>query len=139
MKKKKIFPNKRVKALTLMEVLIALVIIGILTLMVLPNHSSTIAKAKSVEAKLQLEHLLSLQKEYFYTHSKYASDLSDLGFEQQKLITSGGNANYQIEVTASTPSAFKAKAVAVVDFDQDGAYNIWEIDQDKNMVETTKD
>lgn len=131
--------NHRFKALTLMEVLIALVIIGILTLMVLPNHSSTIAKAKAVEAKLQLEHLYSLEKEHFYTYSKYSQDASDLGFEQQRLVTNGGNANYLIEIVHSNPGGFTARATAVVDFDQDGTFNTWEIDQDKNLKETSKD
>jgi len=27
----------------------------------------------------------------------------------------------------------------VVDFDGDGEYNVWEIDQDKNLKETVKD
>jgi type IV pilus assembly protein PilE len=139
MKKSKKIPKGRLKALTLMEVLIALVIIGILTLMVLPNHNSTIAKAKAVEAKLQLEHLLSLEKEYFYTYSKYTSDPGDIGFEQQKLVTGGGNANYQVEIISATPGAFKARATAVVDFDQDGTFNTWEIDQEKNLTEVTKD
>lgn len=138
MKEKKI-KSKRLKALTLMEVLIALVIIGILTLMVLPNHNGTITKAKAVEAKLQLEYLYSLQKEYFYTHSKYCPDNLDLGFEQQKLVTSGGNANYQVEITNASPSNFSARATSVVDFDQDGTFNVWEIDQEKNLQEVTKD
>jgi type IV pilus assembly protein PilE len=137
--KKQLTHPKRFKALTLMEVLIALVIIGILTLMVLPNHNSTIAKAKAVEAKLQLEHLYSLQKEYFYTYSKYTANDDDLGFEQQKLVTGGGNANYRIEVVNAAPSGFKARATAVVDFDQDGTFNVWEIDHEKNLSEVTKD
>lgn len=135
----KINRDMTLKALTLMEVLIALVIIGILTLMVLPNHSSTIAKAKAVEAKLQLEHLYSLQKEYFYTYSKYTSDTDALGFEQQRLVTSGGGANYVIEIVNASPSTFTARATSVVDFDQDGNFNIWEIDQEKALKETTKD
>ena len=137
--KMKLEKNMRFSALTLMEVLIALVIIGILTLMVLPNHSATIAKAKAVEAKLQLEHLYSLQKEYFYTYSKYTSDLDELGFEQQRLVTNGGAANYSIEIVNAGPSNFVARATAVVDFDQDGNFNVWEVDQEKGMHETTKD
>ena len=34
---------------------------------------------------------------------------------------------------------FKARATAVVDFDRDGTYDIWEIDQDKNLRQIVKD
>ena len=36
-------------------------------------------------------------------------------------------------------NGFKAQAVSVVDFDKDGVFNVWEIDQDKNLKETVKD
>lgn len=131
--------NGMVKALTLMEVLIALVIIGILVLMVLPNHSNTISKAKAVEAKLQLEHAYNLQRENFYSRSKYSADLEELGFEQEKLATSGGSANYLIEIVKANSNSFIVRATSVVDFDQDGVFNIWEMDQDKNLREIEKD
>lgn len=34
---------------------------------------------------------------------------------------------------------FRATATAVVDFDGDGTYNVWEINQDKELKETVKD
>lgn len=71
--------------------------------------------------------------------SRYTDDLEEIGFEQQKLVTDGGNANYLIEVTDVSESGFKARATSVVDFDKDGDYNTWEIDQDKHLVEIVKD
>jgi type IV pilus assembly protein PilE len=139
LKRKNKFLTKKVKGLTLMEMLVTLAIIGILVLAAMPMLMPLISKAKSTEAQLQLEHVHNMEKTYFYLHSKYSSDLVEIGFEQAKLTSQGGNANYQIEVVNATNTTFKAKATATTDFDGDGVFNIWEIDQDKNLKEVTPD
>jgi type IV pilus assembly protein PilE len=131
--------RSKVKALSLVEILVVLVIIGILVLIALPNLMPLISKAKSTEAKMQLEHLHTLEKTYFFSNSKYTNDFAALDFEQEKLVSDGGKANYRIEVVEASTATFKAKATAVVDFDGDGTFNVWEIDQDKNLLEVTKD
>lgn len=130
---------KKVKAFTLQELLIVLVIIGILVLIALPNLMPLISKAKSTEAQLQLSHVYTLEKNYFYMYSKYTDELKDIGFEQAKLVTDDGNANYRLEVEVANATEFKIKAVSVTDFDGDGVYNVWEINQDKKLVEVIKD
>src|ERR1700744_1495414 len=129
--------QKRVKAYTLTEILVVLVIIGILVLLALPNLLPLITKAKSTEAKLQLGHLQTLEKNYFYEHSKYSKDLTEIGFIQEKLSTDSkdGRANYRIEITDATNTTFTAKATAVVDFNGNGIFNVWQVDQDKNLRE----
>ena len=129
----------KVKAYTLSELLVVLVIIGILILIALPNLMPLISRAKATEAKMQLTHLQNLEKNYFYMYSKYSIDFNELGFEQEKLITEGGNANYKIEILEASMTQFKAQATAIADFDGDGAFNVWAIDQDKKLVEVTKD
>jgi len=129
----------KVKAYTLSELLVVLVIIGILILIALPNLMPLISRAKATEAKMQLTHLQNLEKNYFYMYSKYSTDFNELGFEQEKLVTEGGNANYKIEILEASMTQFKARATAIADFDGDGAFNVWEIDQDKKLVEVTKD
>ncbi|CCZ08360.1 MULTISPECIES: type IV pilin protein [Culturomica] len=136
---KSIRAKSELKAFSLPELLVVLVIIGILVLIALPNLMPLISKAKSTEAQQQLVFLHTLEKTHFYMHSRYSASLEELGFEQQKLVTDGGSANYRIEVTEASEKGFKAKATAVVDFDGDGTYNVWEIDQDKNLKEVTKD
>ncbi|WP_426672067.1 type IV pilin protein [Mucilaginibacter sp. McL0603] len=133
--------KKRVNAYTLTEILVVLVIIGILVLLALPNLLPLITKAKSTEAKLQLEHLQTLEKNYFYEHSKYSKDLTEIGFVQEKLSADSkdGRANYRIEITNATNITFSGRATAVVDFNGNGTYNVWEIDQDKTLKEVTPD
>lgn len=130
---------KKTKAFTLTELLVVLVIIGILVLLALPSLMPLISKAKSTEAQLQLEHIHTLEKSYFFLHSKYSSDFDEIGFEHSKLVSDGGTANYKIEITESSMSSFKALATAIVDFDGDGVFNVWEINQEKQLKEVVKD
>ncbi|WP_121810196.1 type IV pilin protein [Mucilaginibacter kameinonensis] len=141
MKLPKLKSQKRLQAYTLTEILVVLVIIGILVLLVLPNLLPLITKAKSTEAKLQLNHLQVLEKNYFYEHSKYSKDLVEIGFIQEKLSTEGkdAKANYRIEITDASNNGFTARATSVVDFNGNGTFNVWQIDQDKNLKEVTPD
>lgn len=139
MKKTWTHNNLRLRAFTLTELLVVLVIIGILVLLALPKLMPLISKARSTEAKLQLEHLHTLQKSYFYLHSKYTDNLEEIGFEHEKLVSDGGAANYRIEIVEATNATFKAMATAITDFDADGVFNVWEIDHEKNLVEVEKD
>jgi len=131
--------KKKIPAYTLNELLVVLIIIGILILLALPALMPLISKAKATEAKLQLAHLHTLEKTYFYTYSKYTDDMEALGFEQEKLVTEGGQANYLIEIIQVNATRYKARATAVVDFDADGNFNVWEIDDEKKLREVTKD
>lgn len=133
--------HAKVPAYTLTEILVVLVIIGILVLLALPNLMPLITKAKTTEAKMQLQHTHALEKSFFYEHSKYSSELNEIGFTQEKLSTDGkdGRANYRIEIVSATSNSFVARATAVIDFDGDGTFNVWEIDQGKNLKETVQD
>lgn len=131
--------KKKLNAFSLPELLVALVIIGILVLIALPNLMPLISRAKSVEAQQQLIFLHTLEKSHYYVHSRYSLSLEEVGFEQQTLTTEGGNANYKIEIIEATEKSFRATATAVVDFNGNGSYNVWEINQDKELRETVKD
>jgi type IV pilus assembly protein PilE len=131
--------DKKLKAFTLAELMVVLAIIGILVLMALPALLPLISKTKALEAQLQLKHVLQLEKSYFYVNSKYSNSIDDIGFEQAKLVTQEGHANYKIEIVEASARSFKAKATSVTDFDQDGTFNVWEMDSNENLKEVVKD
>jgi type IV pilus assembly protein PilE len=131
--------QKKLKAFTLIELLTVLMIVGGLVAMAVVNLMPIVSKAKSTEAQLQLEHVFTLEKSFFYMHSKYSADLKDISYEPAKLVTEDGNANYRLEITQASNAGFKAIATSVTDFDGDGVFNVWEIDHDKHIKEVTPD
>ena len=129
----------KVKGMTLIELLLVLALIGILLSMAVPKLMPLIGRTKSLEALMLLKHVLNLEKNYFYINSKYSNSLEDLGFEQSKLVTEDGKANYKIEIVDANTKSFTVKALAVTDFDQDGQLNVWQINQDEEIKEIIKD
>ena len=136
---KKTYLKKKLPAWSLQEMLVVMGIVGLLFLVAMPLVEPLFNKARSMEAKTQLSHLFTLQRSYYYEHSKYSSELHNIGFEQAKLKTEEGQANYRIEIVEASATGFKGRATAVIDFDNDGTYSVWEIDENQNLQEITPD
>ena len=136
--RKKIFLYK-VKATTLFELMVVMLILGILASYAVPEFTPLISKAKSQEAKAQLKFISNLEKQYFFINSKYSIDLDEIDFIEPKSVKDGGTANYQYEIIEASTTNFTARAEAVVDFDGDGVFNVWEINQDGAPKEVVKD
>ncbi len=130
---------KKLPAYNLQEVLIVLVIIGILLLLALPNLMPLISKTKSVEAQTQLKFIYNSQTTYRYMYSKYSPDLNEIDFEAPKTVNENGTSNYSYEILSATNNSFKAKATAITDFDGDGVFNVWEIDENGTPKQIIKD
>lgn len=138
MKKKSLLFNK-IPAYNLQELMVTLVIIGILVLIALPSLMPLISRAKSIEAQNQLKHLYNTERQYFFMYSKYSNDINEIDFEVPKISNEGGTANYTYEIIEASSNTFKARATAIADFDGDGVYNVWEINQDQQLKEIVKD
>ncbi len=129
----------RTKAFSLQEVLIVLLIIGVFMLIALPNLMPLVVKAKSIEAQMQLKYIYNNQTSYRYLYSKYTTDLYELDFEAPKTVRENGTSNYTYEVLSASSTSFTARATAITDFDGDGVFNVWEIDQDGTPKQIVKD
>jgi type IV pilus assembly protein PilE len=130
---------KKTPSFNLQETLIVLAIIGILLLIALPNLMPLISKAKSIEAQTQLKAIYNSEKQYYFMYSKYSSDFNELDFETPKTVKQNGSANYEYEIIQSSNTDFKARATAVTDFNGDGIFNVWEVDNNGNPTQVTKD
>lgn len=130
---------RKLNAFSLAEILIVLAIMGIMVMLVVPNQAGVASRAKSLEAQQELKMIYNLQYAHFLQFSKYSNDLQAINYIPHKLITSGGTANYEISISESDVTGFKARAQAVVDFNGDGKMNIWEIDQDGTLKEVQVD
>jgi len=130
---------KETGGFSITELLVVLVIIGVLVLLALPRLMPVVTKAKTTEAKLNLKQVYMLQKSFKYENDKYSSDLNQIGFEQEKLVSEGGPARYKIEIIEAELNSFRATATSIVDFDNDGTFNVWEVNQNGQIKEVTPD
>jgi type IV pilus assembly protein PilE len=137
MKKRHIHFNSHGFSLT--ELMVVLVIIGVLVLLALPKLLPLVTKAKTTEAKLMLKQVLTLEQSYKFENDRYSSSLTDIGFEQTKLISEGGQARYKIEVVSADEKSFVAIATSTVDFNNNGTFNVWEADQTGAIREKVPD
>ena len=124
---------------SLTELMIVLVIIGVLVLLALPKLLPLVTRAKTTEAKLMLKQIYTLEQSYKFEHDHYSTALSDIGFEQDKLISQGGQARYKIDVTAADETTFVAFATSTVDFNGNGKFNVWIVDQTGGIKEKIPD
>ena len=130
---------KKTDGFSLTELMVALVIIGILVLLALPRLMPVVNKAKATEAKLSLKQVYMLQKAYRFEYDKFSPNLVQIGFEQEILITENGTARYVVEITSAELSTFRATATSIIDFDDDGTFNKWEVTENGIIKEIVPD
>lgn len=124
---------------SLTELMVVLVIIGVLVLIALPKLLPIVTKAKTTEAKLMLKQVYTLEQSYKFERDCYSNVLSEIGFEQDKLISEGGQARYKINITSADEKGFTAQATSTIDFNGDGVFNVWSVDQTGTIKEKVPD
>ncbi|WP_040278299.1 type IV pilin protein [Psychroserpens damuponensis] len=129
----------KVKAFNLQEILVVLLIIGVFMLIALPNLMPLVTKAKSAEAQIQLKYIFNNQTSHRYLYSKYSTDLYELDFEAPKTVKNNGTSNYIYDILNADNTTFIARATAITDFDGDGIYNVWEINENGTPKQIIKD
>jgi type IV pilus assembly protein PilE len=140
---KSMMPYKKIRKLesgfSLTELMVVLVIIGVLVLLALPKLLPIVTKAKTTEAKLMLKQVYTLEQSYKFEHDKYSTVLPEIGFEQEKLVSQGGQARYKIEIASADEKGFIAQATSTVDFNGNGTFNVWSVDESGAIKEKVPD
>ena len=72
--------ERRDRGFTLVELIVAMVIVATLAAIAIPSYSSYVLKSHRTEAKSALLDLASLEERYFSTANTYSNNPSDLGY-----------------------------------------------------------
>ncbi len=98
------------QGVSLVELLIALAIIGILASIAYPSYDAYVLKTHRIMAKTMLLEILEKQQNYYTRNMTYSSDLSDFGYtlNSGKLVIDNGRYN----ITAGTCAAPLSTSIA---------------------------
>jgi type IV pilus assembly protein PilE len=92
---------------TLIELVVAMVIVGILAAIAVPAYSSYVLKSHRTDAKTALLDMASLEERFFSTNNSYSQTPSDLGYTGVVPFPVGSgyyNITTLMAVAASAPS-----------------------------------
>lgn len=123
--------NKKWIILTITS--LALLLSGIVWI----RHSQL--ERRNSEARESLKEVYELETAYRAMFGHYTDNIYAIVFIQDTLVTDGGKANYLVSLDEATDSTFKATAVSVVDFDGDGQFSQWQVDETGNIIEIVED
>lgn len=107
---------------TLVELMIAVVIIAVLAAIALPNYSSSVVKSTRSVAKTHLLDIANRQQEYFFNNKTYANDLTDLGYNSASvgigkngdlMAANAAKAVYNLSVSSADASSYQLSAVPI--------------------------
>ena len=101
--------RKKMAGVTLLELMIVVVIIGLLAAIAYPNYRQYAARAKRNEAKAALLQIATLQERFYLQNNSYTTDMTELGFKLASNNTSD-TGSYNINVGSANANNFAATA-----------------------------
>ena len=100
---------RKLRGITLIELMIVIVIIGIMASVAYPQYREFAARAKRVEAKAALLQIAQNQERFYLSNNSYTNDMTNLGFTAStNFITK--SESYTISITAANSNDFTAVA-----------------------------
>ena len=124
-------PSSRIAGLTLIELMVVLLIIGILAAVAVPSYRQYVIRAHRTEAKTALLRLAANQERHYLQNNTYTDDLALLGFGTGV----SDNGVYTLSVPIADTTTYQAIAVPTpggglsdIDMSQDEACARFTID-----------
>jgi type IV pilus assembly protein PilE len=109
----------RTSGFTLIELMIAVLIISVLVAIAIPSYIDKVRKSRRVEAKTALLDLQGREERFYNTQNVYSIAQADLGYGAGGNVVNQpvGNGYYQVTVTllAGPPVGYQIQATAVGD------------------------
>jgi type IV pilus assembly protein PilE len=90
------------RGFSLMELVIAMVITGILASIAIPSYNSYILKSHRTEAKSALLDLAAMEERFFSTQNVYSQIPTDLGYTGAAFPVTVGSGYYQVDIPNAT-------------------------------------
>ena len=101
--------RKYMRGVTMTELMVVVVIIGILTAIAYPSYRQYAARAKRNEAKAALLQIATNQERFYLQNNTYTTNMTSLGFPVATNFLSDSN-SYIIAVNAADANDFTATA-----------------------------
>ena len=81
---------RMVRGVTLIELMVVVVIIGILAALGYPLYTDQVRKSRRAEAKSALQEAMTREERHYTTDNTYASDMTTIGYANDPFVTSHG-------------------------------------------------
>lgn len=122
--------RKNMQGITLIELMIVIVVLGIIVAVGYPSYRDFAARAKRNEARSALLQIATNQERHFLNNNQYTNDLSLLGLSNTagttSIITETGS--YRIEIPTATASTFRATATFLLGGNEATLCRLFQID-----------
>ena len=118
--------RKHMRGITLLELMVVVVIIGLLASVAYPNYRDFVSRAARNEAKAALLQIATNQERFYLQNSIFTTDMTQLGFDESPFTTDSGA--YQVVVTAADAANFTATATYLLGDREAGKCLTFDID-----------